>query len=63
MKNNVLWGYNTKHLEYIKIYIKATLREDNNRNKYSLIANLPQWMLSSKNRETVVKKIDKLIKE
>lgn len=61
VKDNVLWGYNKEHLEYIKSYVEATLREDNSRHKYSLIANLPQWMLAAKNREAITRKIDKLI--
>jgi hypothetical protein len=62
VKKNVLWGYNKAHLDYLKTYIIASLREDNNRHIYSLIANLPQWMIAAKNRDIVVKKIDKLIK-
>jgi hypothetical protein len=61
VKGNVLWGYNKEHLEYIKFYIEASLREDNSRHKYSLIANLPKWMTIAKNRDNIVKKIDKLI--
>ncbi|NVK51401.1 MAG: hypothetical protein HWD85_00595 [Flavobacteriaceae bacterium] len=61
VKNNILWGYNKEHLTYIRTYIEATLREDNSRHKYSLIANLPQWMVLAKNRDSIVKKIDKLI--
>jgi hypothetical protein len=61
IKNNVLWGYNKEHLYYLKAFIQATLREDNKRHKYSLIANLPQWMLAAKNRDIVVKKIGKML--
>lgn len=60
IKNHTLWLYNLKHLKYLKDYVAATLRDDDNRNKYSMITNLPQWIKSSKNRDIVLKKIEKL---
>ncbi|PCJ67591.1 MAG: hypothetical protein COA58_00200 [Bacteroidetes bacterium] len=63
IKDNVLWLYNLDHLNYLKGYVSAKLREDNGRYKYSMIANLPQWIKSSKNRELIVKKLNKLEQE
>jgi len=60
IKDNVLWLYNTDHLDYLKEYVEAKLREDNGRHKYSMITNLPQWVKSSKNRDVIVKKLNKL---
>lgn len=60
IKNNVLWLYNLDHLEYLKEYIESKLREDNSRHKYSMITNLPQWIKSNKNRDTIVKKLNQL---
>ncbi|MDB4728559.1 hypothetical protein OAF63_07180 [Saprospiraceae bacterium] len=60
IKDNVLWLYNTDHLEYLKEYVEAKLREDEGRHKYSMITNLPQWVKSSKNRDVIVKKLNKL---
>lgn len=60
IKNNVLWLYNLEHLDYLKEYVEAKLREDDGRHKYSMITNLPKWIKSSKNRGTIVKKLNKL---
>lgn len=42
IKGNVLWLYNLEHLDYLKEYVEAKLREDDGRHKYSMITNLPQ---------------------
>lgn len=60
IKDNILWLYNIDHLNYLNDYINAKLREDNGRHKYSMIANLPKWIKSSKNRNVIVKKLNKL---
>ena len=60
VKGNVLWVYNQEHLSYIRDYVSAKLRDVDGRHKYSLIANLPQWIKDAKNRDTVVKKLNKL---
>jgi hypothetical protein len=52
--------YSLKHLKYLKEYVAAKLREDNDRHKYSMITNLPQWIKSAKNREAILKKLSKL---
>lgn len=44
IKDNVLWLYNIAHLNYLREYVEAKLREDDGRHKYSLITNLPQWV-------------------
>lgn len=57
-----LWAYNRKHLNFLKEHIEATLRERNDlpfSNK-SLGSRLPKWMTSKKNRESVLKSIQKL---
>ena len=59
-KDHFLWVYNLEHLKYLKEYVAAKLREDNDRHKYSMITNLPQWIKSSKNREAILKKLSKL---
>lgn len=62
--NEELWAYNLKHLNFLKEHVEATLRERNDveySNK-SLGSRLPKWMTSKKNREEVLKAIDKLKK-
>ena len=63
VKSNTLWLYNLNHLNYLRDYVIATLREDDGRHKYSLITNLPQWIKAAKNRNEIVKKLDKLERE
>ena len=60
VKSNILWLYNLQHLNYLRTYVEAKLREDDSRHKYSMITNLPQWIKSSKNRDIILKKLDKL---
>lgn len=63
IKDNVLWVYNIDHLDYLKEYVEAKLREDDGRHKYSMITNLPQWVKSSKNRDVIIKKLNTLKKD
>lgn len=62
VKNHTLWLYNLAHLQYLKDYLSATLREDNHRHKYAMITNLPQWVKSAKNRDLILKKLQNLEK-
>lgn len=60
--NQVLWAYNRKHLLFLKEHVEATLRERNG-DEYcnkSIGSRLPKWILSKKNRENILKTIDKL---
>lgn len=60
--NETLWAYNRNHLNFLKEHIESTLRERNNieYSNQSLGSRLPKWMLSKKNRESVLKAIEKL---
>ncbi len=60
LKDHTLWLYNINHLDYLLEYVEATLRTDDGRHKYSMITNLPQWVKSAKNRETITKKLNRL---
>lgn len=60
IKSNTLWLYNLDHLNYLREYVQAKLREDDSRHKYSMITNLPQWVKTAKNRDLIVKKLNKL---
>ncbi len=64
VEENTLWAYNTQHLQFLKDYINAKLRERNgqeNLNK-SVASRLPKWMTASKNRTLILKKIGELEK-
>lgn len=62
-KDQVLWLYNPDHLDDRKEYIESKLRNDNDRHKYSTITNLPKWVKSSKNRDTLANKLSMLKKK
>ena len=62
MGDNLLWAYNLEHLDFLEQHVGAKLRERNGF-KYqvkSIGARLPKWMTSKKNREAVLKAIEKL---
>ena len=62
LNGNLFWAYNTEHIEFLENHIQAKLRERNGieyRNK-SIGSRLPKWMTSKKNRELVLKTIEKL---
>lgn len=59
----VLWAYNLRHLTLIEAYVAADLREHRRdpvwKNR-SLINRLPRWISSAKNRERILKALEKL---
>ncbi|MCM3124486.1 MULTISPECIES: hypothetical protein [unclassified Mesobacillus] len=58
---HTLWAYNLEHLEYIKNYVEAEIRE-NGTYYLSVESRLPFWIKSTKNRDAVLKAISKLEK-
>ena len=59
-RGNNFWAFNYEHLEYLKQYIAADLREKNDRQYWTLVEKLPTWITSAKNREKIVKLISEL---
>lgn len=62
---NSLWAFNNRHLNVLDSYINATLRERKTfKNQWcgnsSVVAKLPKWIKSHKNREQLIKAIQKL---
>ncbi len=62
-KNERFWAHNYEHLTYMKQYIGAGLRERNNREFFTLVEKLPSFIKSAKNRDRLLKLIDKLEKK
>lgn len=61
----ILWAYNLKHLDFIEVYIGATLRErerdpQNGWSNASLASRLPKWMSSGKHRDEILECIRKI---
>ncbi len=60
-----LWAFNEEHLKYLKDYVQAKLRERKKDEKTgwsnsSIDSRLPNWIKSSKNREKILKCIQKI---
>jgi DNA-directed RNA polymerase subunit RPC12/RpoP len=65
VEQHTFWAYNKEHLEFLKTYIDAKLRERNgqeNSNR-SIASRLPKWMTASKSRALLLKKISELEKK
>lgn len=59
-----LWAYNHRHLTQLEQYVQATLRErapwyDSGR-KMTMLARLPRWITSAKNREEILRVIARI---
>ncbi len=49
-KEHVFWAYNHKHLNYLKRYIAASLRESVDRSHFTLVEKLPKFIQAAGNR-------------
>lgn len=59
----ILWAYNWQHLQALKAFIQADLRERTKKSgNGSLMSRLPLWIKSAKNREMLLKMIGKMEK-
>ncbi|MET8810266.1 hypothetical protein [Streptomyces sp. NPDC004546] len=59
-----LWAYNPEHLELLRQFVQAPLRErapwDAQVKKMTVVARLPTWIKSAKNRGEVLRAIDRI---
>ena len=58
--NGEIWAYNDRHLAQLRCYVAATLRDERRNNNASWSSRLPTWMKAAKNRERVLKALDRL---
>jgi len=56
-------AYNYEHLAYLKQYIGANIRERNNSEFPTMVEKLPNFIKSAKNRDKLLKLINKLEKK
>jgi hypothetical protein len=56
----VLWAYNRENLEMLENYVAAKLRERTSKGRNSFLSKLPKWIKSAKNRDAVLRAIEKL---
>lgn len=62
IRGNIFWAYNRVHLLEIKAYVEAKLRErTTDRFKMTMVERLPDFIKSSKNRDLILKCIDKML--
>lgn len=59
-KNEILWAFNRDHLEHIRKYVIAKLRERQISGSQTLAERLPQFIKSAKNRNELLKSIRKM---
>jgi hypothetical protein len=59
-KNEVFFAYNQDHLTYLEKYISATLREHKDRSHFTLLEKLPKFYHEAKNRDALLKLIQRL---
>ncbi|WP_125916809.1 hypothetical protein [Hymenobacter coccineus] len=60
VKGNILRAYNRLHLREIKNYVKAKLRERQTTTHTTMVERLPTFITEAKNREVVLKAIEKM---
>ncbi len=62
-KNHLFWANNYQHLNYLKRYIQAKVRERNEIFCMSMVAKLPPFIKAKKNRDDLLKIIEGLEKK
>jgi hypothetical protein len=55
-----LWAYSSKHLDALREYVSAGLRERTGVRHWSMFARLPKWIASRNNRDAVLECIERL---
>ncbi len=57
----LLWAYNAEHLDLLESYVAARLRERRaSPGVMSVVARLPAWLKSAKNREGILRAVRRL---
>lgn len=61
---HVLWAFNARHLEFLRVYVAATTRDRYTRGGLSrnslLTSRLPRWMKLARHRAAVLAAIEKI---
>ena len=59
-RGNILWAFNENHLDDLEKLVEAKLRSMKPSSAYFLPWRLPKWMMLAKNRDVVLKSIQRL---
>lgn len=62
VKGDTLWASNREHLLEIRNYVTARLRERQTMRITTMVEKLPQFIKAAKNREAVLKAIERMLK-
>ena len=57
---HTLWAYNPKHLDFLRSYVEAKVRERVPNANASLASRLPKWLKLARNRRSALAALDKL---
>ena len=63
---HVFWAFNAEHLAYLRNYLGADLREQQDAPHASVISRLPGWLKQAKHRQeglTAVKRLERRLAE
>lgn len=60
VRGDLFWAYNRDHLSEIKAYVTSKLRERQTTTHTTMVERLPNFIKDAKNRETLVKVIERL---
>ncbi len=60
VKGELFWAFNREHLLEIKNYVNSKLRERQTSTHTTMVERLPTFIKEAKNREAIIKTIDKL---
>jgi hypothetical protein len=59
---HTLWAYNEAHLDFLQRYVRATLRVSSSASTSASVLpdNLPAWIKAAKNRDAVLRQLERL---
>ena len=60
VRNKIIYAYNYYHLQEIRRYVSANLRERQTLEHTTMVEKLPKFIVSAKNRKIILKAIDRL---
>lgn len=63
IRGTLFWAYNREHLNEIRNYVAAKLRERQTVMYTTMVERLPDFITTAKNRSLVIKTIDKLLRK
>jgi endogenous inhibitor of DNA gyrase (YacG/DUF329 family) len=63
VKGELFWAFNREHLLEIRSYVNSRLRERQTTTHTTMVERLPTFIKQAKNREAILKAIDKLVQK